>query len=396
VIAAGCGSSNSGASGGTAAGTQGATKTGVVTIGGLESVTGAFAAGGQAILGGLKVAVADINGAGGFTVGDTRYTINLVTADAASDPAKATAGAIGLIRDNQVQFLFGPAETSGAIAVQAQTAPARVLWFTSSLTVSDTLDQQGVSSALNKYAFSELDGAKSQAKHNADGARANFPAAKSAVVMMVSSSSFDYYTGQLADSFRADGFAVPDGNVIRYDAATTDFGPLLTRVKAIHPDVLVVGVAAAAVTNVAKQMVALGDVAGALIGTIGGAAIAQSTAIGKPLPFPFQTIAVGGLNPAQPQPQYTDFLSRFQQVNGAAAPTSTASFSTSDYAPLEGLIAAMQKAGTTTDVDKVAAAIVQSKGTGPVGPVTWTANHAARTSTYICLVVAGTQTCAQK
>src|SRR5207249_1824314 len=99
----------------------------------------------------------------------------------------------------------------------------------------------------------------------------------------------------------------------RYDATTKDFTPILTRIKGIHPDVLVACCSGPAVTAMSKQMVDIGDVAGIIYSTATATPdVALKTAIGKPLPFPFGFFVSNSVDPVNPGKEWTDFLAAFK------------------------------------------------------------------------------------
>jgi branched-chain amino acid transport system substrate-binding protein len=367
-------------------------KTAAVKIGVLQSQTGPFASYGEVIMGGDKVAIRDIN-ADGFVVGDTHYTFDPVYADSASDPTKASAGAIQLIRDDGVKFLFGPTETPARAAVQSQTSQARVIWFSSATALADDLEVQGGNTPDNMYAFNTGSSVLVQAEGAAAGAKKFFPDAKSVAMLSSNLSSYDSYTAAFPRAFNDAGFSLPPENFIRYDPSVKDFTPLLTRIKAIHPDILIVGQSTDVVTAVAKQMVDLGDVAGALFATAGDANIATNGATGSPLPFPFMYYAFGSQDPNNPTPDMTVFLKAYTDVNGKAPPVSTAAFAPSDVPALKLLIAAMQSVGSVSDTDAIARAMIGGQVSAPLGQFHFTANHVARQPETECLVNNGQNSC---
>ena len=91
-------------------------KTGVVRIGSVQPLSG----GGLAFYGkseeaGLLLAVEQINAAGGFVVGDTTYTIEVVRRDGRSEDAVAIAAVQELIRDEGSRSSSVPCRTAQAL-----------------------------------------------------------------------------------------------------------------------------------------------------------------------------------------------------------------------------------------------------------------------------------------
>src|SRR3990172_8294125 len=77
---------------------------------------------------GVELAVKEINEAGGFQVGDTIYTIELVKRDTRSDVQNTIAVATELVRDEKVNVIWGPA-TVGEPQITPTTQRAMVLHF---------------------------------------------------------------------------------------------------------------------------------------------------------------------------------------------------------------------------------------------------------------------------
>lgn len=81
---------------------------------------------GQPTSDGVKLAVKEINDAGGFQVGDTVYTIHLIEEDTRSDVSQTIAAAQKLIKDDKVKVIFGPA-TLGETEATTFTQQAQVI-----------------------------------------------------------------------------------------------------------------------------------------------------------------------------------------------------------------------------------------------------------------------------
>ncbi len=100
LVAASCGDDDDDASGGT-----GASVDGTLKFGALLPQTGDLADYGPGMLGGVKLAVQDINDAGGVLGGD----VELVDADSATDPDQANQQAEQLINTENVDAILGAA-----------------------------------------------------------------------------------------------------------------------------------------------------------------------------------------------------------------------------------------------------------------------------------------------
>jgi hypothetical protein len=183
---------------------------------------------------------------GGFLVGSTRYTIKMVTADAASDPAKANTAATQLIRDEGVKVLLGPTEVLSANVVLPQVATSKILWITNTSTY---YDQLATPDPKFQYYFSNLPGTASSGDALIRGALHFIPSARTAALVIPDPASNDVVANTYRDVLRKYGLDLPDERIYRVPADTSDFTPLLTRIRAQHPDFLMAGsanVAAAA------------------------------------------------------------------------------------------------------------------------------------------------------
>lgn len=89
-----------------------------VTIGFTGPLSGGAALYGENTLEGLKMAAADINGAGGIKIGDETYTINLVALDDKYSPSQAAVNGKRLVQQYNAPVIFTP-HSGGTFALQA-------------------------------------------------------------------------------------------------------------------------------------------------------------------------------------------------------------------------------------------------------------------------------------
>lgn len=83
-------------------------KTGVLKIGAIHDLTGSGSVLGIAGVNGHKLAVNDINAAGGVVIGDTTYTLELIAYDCKSDPNEAISAMNRLVTVDDVAIIEGP------------------------------------------------------------------------------------------------------------------------------------------------------------------------------------------------------------------------------------------------------------------------------------------------
>lgn len=90
----------------------------VIKIGIAEPVSGGWAAWGVPVDRGARLAIDDVNAAGGITIGGKTYTLEAVTEDTEADSAIAMAAFKKLIYDHEVGYLLGPMSSAINAIVQ--------------------------------------------------------------------------------------------------------------------------------------------------------------------------------------------------------------------------------------------------------------------------------------
>lgn len=371
-----------------------ASSTKTVNIGALYDLTGSFSGLGIADLGGLKTAAADVNKGGGFVVNGTHYKIAITSVDGQSTSAGATAAVTQLVQNDGINIILGPDPSAEAITVQTLITPDHVLFMTLSGTVANNLLAQGANTPANQLVFNLSAPASFWGKYVVDAALKSDPSAKTATVSCTNLASQQPYLTGAVQELAAKGINVPSSQQITYAPTTTDFSSILTGIKAYHPDLyFAMCSTSATIQALATQSVGLGTVYGSGgLYTIGASVnVGTQGNNGGPLPF-----AYGVVNQGYPLPNglpTSSFLAKYQQVNGTAPPVTAVENSTSYYAPLMALVAAMEKAGTVSNTSKIAKELVHVTGSGPVGSITFSSNHVAEIPFTSCRVVSGTVTC---
>ncbi|GAB2801823.1 ABC transporter substrate-binding protein [Halomonas shantousis] len=88
-----------------------------LNIGFTGPLSGGAALYGENTLSGLRMAVDEVNEAGGFTIDDETYKINLVTLDDKYSPSQSATNAKRLVQESNVKAIFVP-HTGGVFALQ--------------------------------------------------------------------------------------------------------------------------------------------------------------------------------------------------------------------------------------------------------------------------------------
>ena len=211
-----------------------------VKIGVNAALTGSFVSAGNTIHNAVKLAVKQINDAGGFVVNGKTYKLEPVYRDDRTDVNTAIANARELVEDVGVKAIWGTESHDFSIAMTKITNPAKVLQFTgnSSLGCCLTADSTKPDGPLH-YTFQtepqEFQRSGSTAKGvitlltEALGHKPNTSA-----VFVQDDAGGQYLSSHYELALKAEGQKT---DLIKFPPDTKDFTPLLTRVKADNPDV---------------------------------------------------------------------------------------------------------------------------------------------------------------
>lgn len=214
---------------GTGGETNGAGGGGSIKLGVNYELSGDVATYGQASVAGIKLAIDEINAAGGID-GDT---IELVEYDNRSDAAEATTLATRLMAQDGVIACMGPATSGNFKATIPVAEDNQIPVVSGSATADDvTVDASG----LKEYAFRICFNDSFQGTIMAKFAYENL-GGQTAVIIQDNSS--DYATG-LASAFNEE-YAALGGSVAAtegFTAGDTDFNSILTRLRGQSFDVI--------------------------------------------------------------------------------------------------------------------------------------------------------------
>ena len=220
----------------------------VVKIGHVGPISGAIAHLGKDNENGARLAVEEINAAGGLKLGDKTVKLELVTGDDKADPKDGTLVAQKMI-DEGVVALVGHLNSGTTIPASKLYADANLSHISPSATAVK-LTEQGFKTTFRLVARDDKQGA----------ALANFAAgplkAKSVAVI----DDRTPYGQGLADEFEK--FAKEKGmKVVGHEFTNdkaSDFNAILTKIRSMKPDVVMYGGMDATAGPMAKQMKALG------------------------------------------------------------------------------------------------------------------------------------------
>jgi branched-chain amino acid transport system substrate-binding protein len=220
----------------------------VVKIGHVGPISGAIAHLGKDNENGARLAVEEINAAGGVKIGDKTVKLELVTGDDKADPKDGTLVAQKMI-DDGVVALVGHLNSGTTIPASKLYSDANLSHISPSATAVK-LTEQGFKTTFRVVARDDKQGA----------ALANFASGPlKAKTVAVIDDRTPYGQG-LADEFekfaKEKGMKVV-GREFTNDKAS-DFNAILTKVRSLKPDVVMYGGMDATAGPMAKQMKQLG------------------------------------------------------------------------------------------------------------------------------------------
>ncbi len=252
----GCGG-DSGSSGGGGEGNKAAGDE--IVIGSNFELTGNVAQYGANANNGLKLAIKEVNDAGGIN----GKKIKIVEADAKSEAAEAVNAATKLISDDKIVALIGPAVTANVIAESQVATDNMVPIIAPAATNPDVTVENG---QVKPYVFRSCFIDPQQSEVMAQFAAKDL-SAKTAVLYLDSSSDYSKSLGKIfKEKFEADG-----GQVVMEEAFLAkdqDFKAALTKIQTANADVIFVPAYYEEVGKIVKQARELGITA-AILGTDG-------------------------------------------------------------------------------------------------------------------------------
>ena len=230
-----------------------------IVIGANFELTGNHAQYGANANNGLKLAIKEVNDAGGIN----GKKIKIVEADAKSEAAESVNAATKLISDDKVIALIGPAVTANVIAESQVATDNMIPIIAPAATNPDVTVENGqVKAFVFRSCFIDPQQSEVMAQFAAKDLNA-----KTAVLYLDSSSDYSKSLGKIfKEKFEADG-----GQVVMEEAFLAkdqDFKAALTKIQTANADVIFVPAYYEEVGKIVKQARELGITA-AILGTDG-------------------------------------------------------------------------------------------------------------------------------
>jgi len=202
----------------------------IIKIGAAVSLTGKMAYEGRLVKEGYEVWEDWVNNHGGITAGAKNYRVKMIYYDDESAPVRGAKLTEKLITQNKVDFLFGPFSSSITFATTAIGEKY------GRITIAPEANATKIYERGYKYVFSVLPPAPMLMVPIAYMAENLDPKPKTVAIIVAN----DLFPLSCAEGFRDKckelGFEVVLFE--KYPAGATDISTLLTKVKALNPDIL--------------------------------------------------------------------------------------------------------------------------------------------------------------
>jgi branched-chain amino acid transport system substrate-binding protein len=358
----------------------------VVKIGVVAAESGSFVSAGNTIPAAVRLAVKEINDAGGFTVGGKAYKLEAEIRDDRTDVNTAIAAARELVNDVGVKAIWGTESHDFSIAMTKITGPAKVLQFTGNSSLGCCLSEDSTKpGGPLHYTFQTEPQEFQRSGSTAKGVLAlltpllgHKPA--NSVVFVGDDATGQYLSSHYVLALKGEG---QNTDLIKYPPETKDFTPLLTRAKSLNPDIVHFWYNGDSTLIAYPQAIQL-NVAPAyfLFGTDPG--VWQERGLKSSVPITLSCVPVCWGAP--PFPAAKDYFAKYFASGAAKGVQSSVSLLYYDY--VKWYVKAMEEAGTVDDPDKIVAQIEKMKFQGVVSekPLYFNKQHQVTFATEVCLV----------
>lgn len=325
-----------------------------IKIGFIAERAGTYAAYGIPNYNGSRLAIKNINEAGGVTINGKQYKFELVVRDSRTDERQASAAAVELIQDVGVNFLFGAIGRLAPVILQ-MSDPNEVIYFTSSSSAAAQIDK-------TKYMVLTIPPVPVRVALTAKGAREIYPDAKRLAFLVNQEATTDEVLGTMQEGFKEQGFEVVAVEI--FPEGSTDLSAPLTRIRSTEPDVLFLGWSLDPVVSAVRANEEI-DAAPKLFSYAVSCRDVRKTSFTRP--FAANILAGANLdNPSTEEArklaqEYKAFVGEEDPVNLYAVMWNY------DFYFL--LAQAIEKAGTFEDTDAVLKAMREIEYDGVAGPI---------------------------
>jgi branched-chain amino acid transport system substrate-binding protein len=359
-------------------------------IGVVAAQSGSFVSAGNTIVAAANLAAKQINDAGGIKVGGKIYKIKLYIRDNRTDVNVTIASARELVEDVGVKAIWGTETHDFSVSMAKITGPAKVLQFSGNSSLGAVLDDKSVApGGWLHYTFQTEPQEWQRSGSTAKGVLSLLTPlmphpAKHSVVFVGNDATGQYLSSHYVKALEAEGQKV---DLVKYPPDTTDFSPLLTRIKGMNPDIVHFWYNGDSTLTAFPQALKL-DVAPAyfLFGVDPGIYQERQLKSDKPVTLSCVPVCWG----SSPYPEVQNYFKDYFALGAAKGPQSSVSLLYYDYFFMYAK--ALEEVGSIDNPDAVVGALLKMKYQGVVSPVPLVFNphHQVTFATEVCLVQPGT------
>ncbi|RWD71099.1 MAG: ABC transporter substrate-binding protein [Mesorhizobium sp.] len=355
-------------------------------IGVIAAQSGSFVSAGNTIVGAANLAAQQINEAGGIKVGDKTYKIKLYIRDNRTDVNVTIAAARELVNDIGVKAIWGTETHDFSVSMAKITGPAKVLQFSGNSSLGAVLDDKAVAEdGWLHYTFQSEPQEWQRSGSTAKGVLSLLtPQLKSppkhSVVFVGNDATGQYLSSHYVKALEAEGQKV---DLVQYPPDTTDFSPLLTRIKGMKPDIVHFWYNGDSTLTAFPQALKLGVAPSYfLFGVDPGIYQERSLKADVPVTLSCVPVCWG----SSPYPEVKQYFDKYFGLGAAKGPQSSVSLLYYDY--FFWYAKALEKVGKIDDPDAVVAELLKSDYKGVVSPVPLVFNkhHQVTFATEVCMV----------
>lgn len=224
----------------------------VVKIGLIGSLTGPHSGWDLPAAEGVRMAVHQLNNAGGVTVKGKKYTFSLVEEDAQSKPEVAASSAQKLLSDEDIRIVMGILTSSPGMAAAPRFSKAKVLYIGGFTSLNGLVGKAG-----NELMFRALDTDASTAESFVPIVTKEFNLKKIGMLLPnddVSKSIVRVYQPQF------EKLGVKVELVEHFQPDTTDFAPVLRKFQRLGLDGMFIGYADPVADAIVRQSIEIGGI----------------------------------------------------------------------------------------------------------------------------------------
>ncbi len=323
-----------------------------IVIGDPEAMTGAAAPIGRAMNAGIELATRQIAADGGFDVAGKKYRFRVTVEDYASAPDQAVLATQKILAQTRTRFVIGPNLSLAFVPAAEILAREKVVVMSGAISISRYLGQPG-KELFFKIAPNEVPRATGLIK----AFKAAFPAVKSIAMLLPGDDVGRLFQDIYLKQFQAAGVNVVYNETFPMD--TSDYAGQLTAIKQKAPDAIFTGYLDKHVGTIVTQGLQLGVTKTFVVcpGPSGDPGFAHQNDPGFGYAWSFVTRSLADTS----DPKLQDFKAAYEKFLGRKPDQPNDYYSLHTHDGVMVLAAAMQKAGTVDDVNRIAQAMVGLK-----------------------------------